>query len=129
MYACGLQITHVCALVVIPLSQYGVVWVVCVRGVVVGLSRRVPSFASWLAIWLHVMSVCALTFGIVILCVNHVIWLTMAAMTILSGWLCWDDRCRMWLFIKYILLRLFVKMRVSHVWCCVLFTIISMTFH
>jgi hypothetical protein len=70
MYARGLQIEHVCVLVGIPLSQYGVVWVVCFSGVVMGLSRRVPSFASWLAIWLHVMIVCALTFSIVILYVN-----------------------------------------------------------
>ena len=46
-------------------------------------------------------------------------WLTIAAMSSLSGWLCWDDGCCMWLFIRYILLRLSVRMWISRVWCCV----------
>ena len=39
-------------------------------------------------------------------------WLTIAEMSSLSRWLCWDDGCRIWLCIRYILLRFFVKMRV-----------------
>ena len=42
-------------------------------------------FASWSVISLPIMPMCALTFCIVILCVDHVIWLTMAAMSSLSG--------------------------------------------
>ena len=49
------------------------------------------------------MLVCALNFSIVILCVDHVTWLTKVAMSNLSGWLCWNDGCRLWLCIKYIL--------------------------
>lgn len=36
---------------------------------------------------------CILWWCIVILCVDHVIWLTMATMSSLSRWLCWDDGC------------------------------------
>ena len=67
-----------------------------------GLSRRVPSFASWSAISFPIMPMCALTFCIVNLCVDQVIWLTIATMSSLSGWLCWDDGFCMWLFIIYI---------------------------
>ena len=109
----------VCVPIGTPLSQYGVVWVVCILGVLVGLSRRAPLFASWSAISLPIIHVCALTFWIVILCVDHVMWLTIAEMSSLSGWLCWDDGCHMWLCIRYILLRLFEKMCVFCVRCCV----------
>ena len=59
---------------------------------------------------------------------DHIIWLTIVAMSSLSGWLCWDDGRRMWLFIRYILLRLSVKMWISHVWCCVFWIAIRMAF-
>jgi hypothetical protein len=45
-----------------PLSQYGVVCVVCIMGVLSGLFKRAPLLASWFAMSLHVMPVCALTF-------------------------------------------------------------------
>ena len=61
-------------------------------------------------------------------CVDHVTWLTIAAISNLSGWLCWDDGCRMWLCIRCMLLRLFVKMWVSCVWCCVPWIAIRMAF-
>lgn len=55
----------------------------------VGLSFVVvPPFASWSAILFPIILVCTLTFNIVILWVNHIIWLTMADMSNLSGWSC-----------------------------------------
>ena len=74
------------------------------------------------------MLMCALIFWIVILCVDHVMRLTIVAMSSLSRWLCWDDGCRMWLFIRYVMLRMFVKMWISCVWCCVLWIVIRMAF-
>ena len=66
----------------------GVMWVVCIRAMLVGLSRMVPSFASWSTISLPNMPMCAMAFCIVILCVDHVIWLTIAAMSgLVSEWL------------------------------------------
>ena len=113
MYVCRLCVAHVCVSIGIPLSQYGVVWDVCIRGVLVGFFRRIPSFAKWSTTSLPIIPVCALTSCIVFLCVDQVIWVTMVGMHSLSGWLCWDDGCRIWLFIKYILLRLFVNTKVS----------------
>ena len=46
----------------------------------------------------------------------------------LSEWLCWDDGCRMWLFIRYIMLRLSVRMWISCVSCCVFWISIRMAF-
>ena len=43
------------------------------RGVGLGLARVVPSFASWSAISFPMMPMCALTFCIVILCLDHMI--------------------------------------------------------
>jgi hypothetical protein len=56
----------------------------------VGLSRAssINHQLVALAISLLIMLVCALTFCIVILCVNHIIWLTMTNMSNLPGWLC-----------------------------------------
>ena len=88
-----------------PLSQYVVVWIVCIWGVLVVLSRRVPLIASWSAISMPIMPMFAPTFCIVIFCVDQVIWLTKVVMCNLSGWLCLDDGCCMWLCIWYILLR------------------------
>ena len=42
-------------------SQYGVTWVVCMRGVVVGFFISVPSLASMSAISFPVMPKCART--------------------------------------------------------------------
>ena len=47
----------------------------------VGLFKRVPSFASWSAILLLIMRVCALIFCIVILCVNQSLDWIMTAMS------------------------------------------------
>ena len=84
-YACRFRMAPMCVPVGTPLSQYGVVWAICILGVLAGLSRRAPLFASWSAISLPIIHVCALTFCIVILCVDHVIWLTMEEMSSLSG--------------------------------------------
>lgn len=55
----------------------------------VGLSFVVVMpFASWSAILFPIILVCILTFNIVILWVNHIIWLTIADMSNLSGWSC-----------------------------------------
>ena len=51
----------------------------------------VPSFASWFAISLPEIPVCALTYCIVMLCLVHRIWWTMVKISSLSGWLCWDQ--------------------------------------
>ena len=77
MGTCGTQLSH-----------YGVVWAIYILGVFAGLSRKAPSFASWYAISLPIMHVCAVIFWIVILCVDQVMWLTIAVMSSLSGWLC-----------------------------------------
>ena len=57
-------------------------------GVVVDLSRVVPLIANWTAISFPMIPTCALLFGIVILWVDHTIWLTLAQMTNLFRWLC-----------------------------------------
>lgn len=111
-----------------PLSQYGVVCAVCILGVLVCLSSRATLLTSWSAMSLPIMHVCALTLCIVILCVDQVMWLTIADMSSLSGWLCWDDGCRMWLCIRYMLLRLSVNMCMSCVLCFVLWTAIRIVF-
>ena len=60
----------------------------CVLGVEVGLLRVVPSFASWFAILLPNIPLCALTLCIVMLCLLHSIWSTMVEISGISGWLC-----------------------------------------
>ena len=55
-------------------------------------------------------------------------WLTIGEMNNLSGWLCWDDGCRMWLCNRHIPLRLFVKMCVYCVCSCVSWIAIRMVF-
>ena len=45
-----------------PLSQYGVVWAVCIMGMLAGLSKRAALLASWSAMSLPIMPKCALTF-------------------------------------------------------------------
>ena len=69
-YVCRFRMALMCVPVGIPLSQYGVVWAVCILGVLVGLSRRAPLFASWPVISLPIIHVCALTFCIMIMCVE-----------------------------------------------------------
>ena len=43
-------------------DHVGVMWVVCILIVLVGLSRMVPSFASWSTISLPIMPMCAMAF-------------------------------------------------------------------
>ena len=50
----------------------------------------VPSFASWYAISLFEILMCALTFNIVMWRLVRRIWWTIAQISSLSGWLCWD---------------------------------------
>ena len=45
-YVCRFRMAPICVPVGTPFSQYGVVWAVCILGVLVGLSRRAPLFAS-----------------------------------------------------------------------------------
>lgn len=73
MYVCRLHIACVWVPVGTPLSQYGVRWAICIFGVLVGLSKKAPWFASCSSISLPIMHVCALIFWIVVLCVDHVI--------------------------------------------------------
>lgn len=68
-----------------------------------------------------IILVCAMIFCIVILCLDHMILLIMATMSNLSRWLCWDDGCLMWVFVKYTLLRLYVRMKM-----CVLSVLCSL---
>ena len=56
--------------------------------VVVDLSRVVPLVANWSAISFPMIPMCALLFDIVILWVDHTIWLNLAQMTSLFRWLC-----------------------------------------
>ena len=46
MYVCRFRMAPVWVLVGTPLSQYGVVWAICILGMLVGLSKRAPLFAS-----------------------------------------------------------------------------------
>ena len=64
-------------------------------GVGVGLLPVAPSFASWSMIPLLKIPVCALTFYIVMLCMVHRIWCTMAERSSSLGWLCWGEGFRM----------------------------------
>lgn len=73
MHACRLQMAPMCGPLETPLSQDGVVLATCMWGVVIGLARVVPSFASWSLISFPTMPVCALRFWIMILCVDHMI--------------------------------------------------------
>lgn len=80
MYAYKLQMAPTCVPVGTPLSYYGVVWVVCIHGVIVGLDRVVPSFAcQWLAILFLAMLILAMTFWFVILSLSFII-------DIVTGW-------------------------------------------
>ena len=45
-----------------PWSQVGVVWAVCILGVLVGLSRKASLFASWSTISFTIMPMCAMIF-------------------------------------------------------------------
>ena len=49
-YVCRFRMAPVCVPVGTPLSQYGVIWAVCILGMLVGLSRRAPLFVGWSAI-------------------------------------------------------------------------------
>ena len=102
-----------CVLVGQLASQYGVGRAMWMWGVCSGFSRVFPSFASSLASSFPRMLVCARTLCMKILWGVQYIFLTMAAMSNLSGWWCCDVGCCMWLLIRYILLRLSVKMFVS----------------
>ena len=65
-----------------------------------GLSLCVPSFASMLTISIPVMLERALTLCMWILCEVQYILCTIVAMSNLLGWWCYDDWCRMWLFMR-----------------------------
>lgn len=62
MYVWRFRIALVRALVGNLVSQYGVVCAMLMCGVVVGLSRVLPSLASWSDVLLLVILVCASTF-------------------------------------------------------------------
>ena len=62
MYVCRFRMAPVWVPVGTPLSQYGVIWAICIMGVFMGLFRRAPSFASWSTISLLIMPICALIF-------------------------------------------------------------------
>jgi hypothetical protein len=70
------------------------------------LLLRTPSFASVLANSLPLMHVGAQTLCMVVLCSDHMMKCTIDAIMCLSGWWCWVDGQVMWLFMRYILLRL-----------------------
>jgi hypothetical protein len=103
-------------------SQYGVVRAMCMCGVCSGFSKLFPSFASSSASSFPIMPVCARTLCMWILWGVQYIFLTMAAMSSLSGWWCCDVGCCMWLFMRYMLLRLYVNMCVS-IWVVFMFLI------
>ena len=65
----------------------------CMCGVVDDFSVSVPSLASVSAISFLVMHDCACTLCTWIMCGVQYISCTMAAMSNLSGWWCWDVGC------------------------------------
>ena len=108
-----LRMAPSCVPVGLLASQYGVGRAMWMCGVCSGFSRLFPSFASSSASSFPRMPVCARTLCMEILWGVQYIFLTMAAMSNLSGWWCCDVGCCMWLFIRYILLRLSMNMCVS----------------
>ena len=62
VYVCELHIAPLWVPLGTLLSQYGVVWAVCILGVLVVLSRRAPLFVSSSANSFPTMPVCALIF-------------------------------------------------------------------
>lgn len=81
----------------------------CVCGTGVMGFLRAHLFASMYVCSLPWMPECACTICILILCWNQVRKCTIEAMRILSRWLYWEDNISIWLFMKYILLWLFVN--------------------
>lgn len=77
---------------------------------VVSLSLVAPLLANSSISSLRMISMFALTFRMVILCLVHNISCIMAPITNLSRWLCCDNGCHTWSLMRYILLRLSVKM-------------------
>ena len=88
-----------------------------IRVMVVLVVPLVGGASNCLFPWMHVW---ALTFCIVILYGNHVMRCIMKAMRSLSGWLCWEDGCHMWLFRRHLLFKLLVEMWTSCVGLCIL---------
>lgn len=117
MYVCKSQRAPLCAPIGVPFMQYGVVYGMCTWGVGVGLSNVVMSFANWLTISFPIILVCTMTFCIVMLWVDHMIWLTTTKISSLLGWLCWNDRCLVWLYIRWMLSRLFVNTKTYYEQC------------
>lgn len=82
-------------------GQYGVVCAMCMWGVGVGLCKVVLVFASCSAILFIDIPMCDLTFCIVTLWVDHLIWWTIVDMSSLSrGFEYRDDGYFVWLFIR-----------------------------
>jgi hypothetical protein len=82
-------------------SQYGVGRAMWMCGVLSSFSLVVPAFASSSANPFPVMPKCARTLCMWILCGVQYIFLSMAAMSSLSGWWCCDVGYCIWLFIRY----------------------------
>ena len=81
-----LRIAPSCVAVGQLASQYGVVRAIWMRGVLVGLSLVVPSFASVSAVSFPVIPECAHTLCMWILCGVQYICCTIAAISSLFGW-------------------------------------------
>lgn len=86
----------------------------CIWDVGIGLLQVVPTFGSWYAISLPKISVWP-NFCIVMLCLVYRSW-TMVEISSLWGWLCWDERRRMWLLMMYMMLSLWINMYVFCDW-------------
>lgn len=92
----------------------------CMHGMGIMVPLVVPWVASESAMSFPLILVWALTFWIVILCLNYVMYWTIDAISSLSIWLCWEDGCLTWLSMKWMLLRLSVKICMSWLTSCVL---------
>lgn len=81
-------------------SLYGMVRAMCICGVRVMTHLVVPSIACEFAILFPMMHACALTFWMVMLCWNHVMHCIVDVVSILFGWLYWEDGVLMCLLLK-----------------------------
>lgn len=95
-------------------GQYDVWCPIMWKGVTSIFGSWAPYLASLSTSSLHAMLfVHALTFWIATLCLGELMDAMMCVIRSLFGWLYCEEGCLMWLSRRYMLLRLFMKIKVS----------------